>query len=125
MIKHTEGEWIAMNRTGTGLYKIVSDTFQEVCETIMPYGNDLSRPKVFEQGEANAKLIAAAPDLLDACLECIEIIDRVPNACGLSENDINKKPHNQKLRAAIKKAQCQDKMLNNERMCGVGEKNRN
>ena len=72
-MNHTKGEWIAMNRTGTGLYKIVSDTFQEVCETIMPYGNDLSRPKVFEQGEANAKLIAAAPDLLKALQELIEV----------------------------------------------------
>lgn len=72
-MNHTKGEWIAMNRTGTGLYKIVSDTFQEVCETQMPYGDGLSRPEVFEQGKANAKLIAAAPDLLKALQELVEV----------------------------------------------------
>jgi hypothetical protein len=51
---------------------------------------------------------SAEPDLLSACLECIEIIDRVPNACGLSEDEINKLPHVIKLRDAIKKAEIQN-----------------
>jgi len=74
---YTQGEWVAMNRTGTGLYKIVSDTFQEVCETQMPYCPDqtLTRPEVFEQGKANAKLIAAAPNLLKALQELVEVKD--------------------------------------------------
>lgn len=57
----TKGQWIAMNKTGTGIYKIVSDTLQEICETQMPYGDNLSRPEVFEQGKANALLISEAP----------------------------------------------------------------
>lgn len=63
--KHTTGQWVALNRTGTGLYKIVSDTLQEICETQMPYGDNLTRPEVFEQGKANAKLIAASPKMIE------------------------------------------------------------
>jgi len=125
MQKHTPGEWVALNKTGTGIYKIVTDGMQEICETQMPYGNDFTRPEVFKQGEANARLISAAPDLLAACLECLEIIDRTPNACGLNENDINAMPHVKRLRAAIKKAEIKNVKPNNELMCGVGEKNRN
>lgn len=72
-MNHTKGEWIAMNIKGTGLYKIVSDTLQEVCETQMPYGHNLSRQEVFEQAKANAKLIAAAPNLLKALQELVEV----------------------------------------------------
>lgn len=68
----TGGEWIAMNKTGTGIYKIVSDTLQEICETQMPYGDNLSRPEVFKQGEANARLIAAAPELLQALQDILD-----------------------------------------------------
>lgn len=103
-MNHTKGEWVAMNRTGTGLYKIVSDTLQEVCETQMPYGDDLSRPEVFEQGKANAKLIAASPDLLKALQELIEVKDW-KDKNGKDEHYEKSQPVAWKnAKAAIKKA---------------------
>jgi len=90
--RFTSGEWVAMNKTGTGIYKIVSDTLQEICETQMPYGDDLSRPEVFKQGEANARLIAQAPDmyrlLLDArkLLQLTEIIHKSVECGKVAKN---------------------------------------
>lgn len=75
--KHTSGQWVSLNKPGTGIYKIVSDTLQEICETQMPYGNDLTRPEVFEQGKANAKLIAAAPELLQMVYDLKQCIKRL------------------------------------------------
>lgn len=90
--RFTSGEWVAMNKTGTGIYKIVSDTLQEICETQMPYGDDLNRPEVFKQGEANARLIAQAPDmyrlLLDArkLLQLTEIIHKSVECGKVAKN---------------------------------------
>ena len=48
----------------------------------------------FEEGKANAKLIAAAPDLLEALIDCIEIFDAM-NTKAITVD---------KARAAIAKA---------------------
>ena len=121
MQRITKGEWVAVNQTGTGIYKILTKDYNiDICETRMPYSLEYSRPEVFIQGEANARLISAAPDLLASCLECLEIIDRTPNACGLSEEDINAMPHVKRLRDAIKKAEIQNVKPKNGLMCGEG-----
>jgi hypothetical protein len=39
-------------------------------------------PEVREERDANAKLIAAAPDLLAACEECLKVIDECYEATG-------------------------------------------
>lgn len=95
--------------------------------SILENGLNLSGLKKHHQTIKNYKMqthppgewASAAPDLLAACLECLEIIDRVPNACGLTEDDINNMPHVKRLRSAIKKAETLNVQPNNEPLCGV------
>jgi len=48
--------------------------------------------------KANAKLVAAAPDLLHACERALEILDAEPEACGIH------KAHREIIQNAITKA---------------------
>jgi hypothetical protein len=50
-------------------------------------------------GEANAKLIAASPMLLEALKTALQIIEAEPEACGIY------KAHTEKIRAAIAAAE--------------------
>lgn len=64
MTKHTPGPWF-IGRSGHGKpYQI--ETADGLCVT--KWGG-ISRP-ASQEGEANARLIAAAPDLLDALTQC-------------------------------------------------------
>lgn len=72
VMKHTQGEWKAVRKQGTHIHRIVSNDCQEIADTLMPYGLDEnSRSEVVKQAEANAKLIAAAPELLEALQELL------------------------------------------------------
>lgn len=67
VLKHTPGPWeVDINKTGivrASKYVRIEQVF-EVDNFISPLGEG----EIIRQGEANAKLIAAAPDLLSACL---------------------------------------------------------
>lgn len=68
--KHTPGPWQAYNRVGNRIFnqwRVYSDCLNQPC-AICKMDESLTG----DQEVANARLIAAAPDLLEACkgLEC-------------------------------------------------------
>ena len=76
-MKHTKGEWKWINQTTQGgdYYKVTGETVS-VC-------NITTRDS--KQAEANAKLIASAPELLEACQYVFEMCDKLimPNETDL------------------------------------------
>ena len=66
MSKYTESPWLYSQNTVSG-----SNGSEMVAEV---YGFDTLEKK------ANGKLIAAAPDLLEACQEFLKVINRTPTA---------------------------------------------
>ncbi len=88
-MKHTKGEWIVRE---------LDDTFIEVSNPVKGERNGICEilangcNKRGEEGRANAKLIAAAPDLLLAAMNLLQWKGYTPKHC--KEN----------LAAAIKKA---------------------
>lgn len=90
-MKHTKGEWKWINQTTqSGDYYKVTGEAVSVC-------NITTRDS--KQAEANAKLIAAAPELLEACEQAFNMCDmlRMP-----TESDL--KNMATFLKAAINKA---------------------
>ena len=83
MTKHTQGEWITKEGQ---IYP------QETGKTLalIPYFD-----KDNEEQQANAKLIAAAPELLDACIEFVRKVD-----CGMARSTKSYK----QMKEAIQKA---------------------
>jgi hypothetical protein len=72
--KHTPGPWHV--RDGYGLLKAEVGTADRAVAAVwtkeMPRGKeDQKEPTAWPEGEANACLISAAPDLLDACEEAL------------------------------------------------------
>lgn len=63
MSKHTKGLWIIDRPTFTEI--IVGTETMNICTVLC-----IDIPE--EEAEANAKLIAAAPDLLEACMHVLE-----------------------------------------------------
>jgi hypothetical protein len=100
--KHTKGEWLieidhpeseptAENKCH--MIEIRTKTFEWIC-SVMPYGK-----KSKEETEANAKLIAAAPDLLEALIEALPAVEELNGEFQEGwEDTINK------IKKAIKKA---------------------
>ena len=84
MRKHTQGTW-----NTDGLAVVGDDPYLEICICT----SDTDIPK--HEAEANASLIAAAPDLLEALKEMYRV-------CNMSSDD---SPHRTKARLAIAKAQ--------------------
>lgn len=63
MTKHTPGVWEVTGRAGKGVMVATEGAWIAVV-----YG-----PNVTTESEANARLIAAAPELLEALKECAEV----------------------------------------------------
>lgn len=84
MSKHTPGPWYPDHFEGISIFHDVKDRRFPVCR-IEPISEG--------EGEANAHLIAAAPDLLEACKRVLSELDYV--SIGAEED----------LRAAIAKAE--------------------
>jgi hypothetical protein len=86
--KHTPGKWTLVKNTSashsTPPYIIVEDTHSKNIATVIPYAS--MEP---EEVEANARLIAAAPELLAALKEVIANPRRVYNASVLYEIGLN------------------------------------
>ena len=76
MSKHTPGPWtvhhfldndgVANCPQDCGVYEI-----EEANETIVGHQHDGNHGEAIIEAEANARLIAAAPDLLEACLDAL------------------------------------------------------
>ena len=102
--KHTPGPWTAERMLIPSTVKdrrcgfvvngpdVDEDFPVRVCDLRVPRGID-----GFEEGQANAALIAAAPDLLAACKRALSILENEP------ANSIYK-AHADIVRAAIAKA---------------------
>jgi len=88
-VKHTPAPWIAGNSTGIGAHEVMGDGSQLVA---LIYG----RSK--EEQDANAAVIAAAPDLLDA-LKALLVCAEAECVSGSSYEPI------QEARAAILQAE--------------------
>ena len=67
--KGIKGNW----RLVDGRY--VRGNFMGTSYLIATVRNEMPYPVSIEMGQANAKLIAAAPDLLDACRQSVESIE--------------------------------------------------
>jgi len=100
--KHTPGPWRAVAQKMTGHMFVERDLGNKN----LPYAanNTLSESRLLiasiESGEAesNARLIAAAPDLLEALAFLVRVCESEPEACGIY------KAHIAQARAAIAKA---------------------
>lgn len=64
MAEHTRGPWRVTGADGGMLSHMVLGPIGEIIARYSPWSGD---PKQAEEGQANARLIAAAPDLLAAC----------------------------------------------------------
>lgn len=85
MNKHTQGEWVSL------AYRVdvdVADGLSGICE--------MSEWMDESEMEANAKLIAAAPDLLKSLQECVKAMKIVTSSAI--------KPFIERAEQAIKKA---------------------
>jgi N-acetylneuraminic acid mutarotase len=73
-MKYTQGEWKVSGGTTEGT--IQCDPESSVCTK---HGNEIARifGKTIEESKANAKLIAAAPDMLEALQKAVEVIERM------------------------------------------------
>lgn len=89
MSKHTPGPWA---RSTLGFQVLTGDGRHSICEARDRRGQ--------EEQVANAQLIAAAPDLLEACEAVDEFFVRHANS-GLVQSEID---FLNKVRAAIAKA---------------------
>jgi len=74
MSKHTPGPWVADDNEGFSMWKIYS--------RMSPSGSGIPGPFVAEvigdsaEADANASLIAAAPEMLDALKHCYDLLGR-------------------------------------------------
>jgi hypothetical protein len=104
MTKHTEGPWMIINGNYhpegpiTTINKSVSE---RICEIHLPTGKNSGRS---ENYKANARLIAEAPDLLEALLDMWNLIN-----VDVSTDTIKAGTTFKTARAAIAKATGEDK----------------
>jgi len=74
MNKHTPGPWI-MEWEGNGYICPQGREDSIACTANRPLDEDGESPWTQEEEEANARLIAAAPELLEALREVVKFID--------------------------------------------------
>ena len=97
-MSHTKGPWYGEPDEFGRAKGIGIRTHEETEETpliiafVWTEGNEVTQA-------ANAKLIAAAPDLLEACKQAIKILDAEKEACGIY------KANYELIQAAIAKAE--------------------
>ena len=98
--KHTPGPWQAETAAtcGSDGNVRITEWFVRRDGDSMAIANDITDPETEEISEANARLIAAAPDLLEACQQWISERDN-PSPCLVMKQQAEKK-----IRAAISKA---------------------
>lgn len=105
MAKHTPGPWKAHFNVPTAM----------IAGHIIKTDNDLMRPiaSLWEGGGtkgkptqiANAHLIAAAPELLEALRSLLAYTDMLDEGCAVSGNPVAEDPAQSAARAAIAKAE--------------------
>lgn len=71
---HTKGEWIAVGNTS--LYSMIYSKSGVCIAEVKSY--DTKKPfnnPTIKQREANAKLIATSPELLEMCIKCLKHLE--------------------------------------------------
>lgn len=78
MTEHTPGPWV-MNYRGTiGHIKSIADIRSGLSPTVTKFGEGFSANSIsHEESLANARLIAAAPELLAAMKQCLQLIEHM------------------------------------------------
>lgn len=82
-MSHTKGPW----RIGKIATHVESDSGEGICSTGGYQNNTENQWELNERQQANARLIAAAPDLLEALekiatVKCIQFAELPPDNCG-------------------------------------------
>jgi hypothetical protein len=82
--KHTPGPWRAQPLEGPGHWQIINEScLQLAMARHWPNGQGLNIPECREETDANARLIAAAPELLAALELALATIERLrPSSRG-------------------------------------------
>ena len=93
--KHTPAPWVINERLSCKFWKKITGGNDIIADVKMHVTRGLE-----EQGQANAKLIATAPDLLEACKIAVEVIHDLTDY-GIEGNDVN---YAEFIEKAIKKA---------------------
>ena len=92
-MKHTPGPWNAFGFHVTNSnYRLIAD-----CNSRNPTDQDFNDEKQIKEDKANAKLTAAAPDLLEACIGLLVYLDE-------NGDDSADAPRYQQAQQAITKA---------------------
>lgn len=80
-MKHTKGEWSTNMSIGLGIKARIKSG-----EIIIADCYSFSEGLSDEEAEANAKLIAAAPELLEALIECSAFLNTVQSPATSARN---------------------------------------
>lgn len=93
--KHTQGAWVAIHRgalgsrveAGQSAGAIIADCPLHDVDGIM---NDRRHLVTDEEAAANARLIAAAPEMLDSLKGCIRMLEAVSYTAGLDKHQMER-----------------------------------
>ncbi len=92
--RHSQGPWMTQVDETPFTVESANATDPAICE-LLPRDADVYT----EEDEANARLIAAAPDLLEACRRAVRLLEQRENVEPLVDSTL------QQVRAAIAKAE--------------------
>lgn len=85
--KHTKGEWV-LDVAPTSLESTITSTNgKRICD-VKSYRDIYFNDPCEEERDANAKLIAAAPELLDACQFAVVEIKSMYKRLGYSNSNV-------------------------------------
>lgn len=99
---HTPGPWRAERSKLNDLWTVYCGRGKNIAAVHDPYGSDDA------VCEANARLAAAAPELLEALRDTARILDAVRYSAGLGKNQLERLA---KAKAAIAKAETRTPQL--------------
>jgi hypothetical protein len=71
--KHTPGPWVAVGR----FVEVADDNVPDICTTDPAAIGQQNLPRSYAECCANARLIAAAPELLEALKELVAAVDAI------------------------------------------------
>ncbi len=107
--KHTPGKWVARRHQNAaygarhgGRFVIIAESPGEVDFFVAEQRHPMATGESESQSEANARLIAAAPDLLTSLVECVRMLEAVRYTAGLGKHQMERLG---RAKAAIAKAE--------------------
>ncbi len=89
--KHTQGEWKLNHNSLQGSLSnyIITESGEKICGISINY-DGINNVQKFNEAEANAKLIVAAPEMLEALKMCINHVGTIANKSEPARNAYNK-----------------------------------